>query len=699
MSIVRTLNPQVLFALVLALGALPATAGTLQDIEVQTLPGDQVVLRLKLDGPAPTPMAFTIDNPARIAIDLMDTTVGLKERRKEISVGQVRSVSAAEAQGRTRVVVNLAGLIAYDARAEGNTVVLTLGANQNAAAGAAPTVQGARPSAPRERRVENIDFRRGDLGEGRIIVKLSDPSTPVSVREESSKIYVDFGGATIPPNLMQRYDVVDFATPVRTIDATRDPSGTRLVIQASGKYEQLAYQSDNLFTLEVKPPQADPDASPRDKEYTGDRLTLNFQDIETRAVLQIIADFTSMNVVVSDAVKGNVTLRLQNVPWDQALDLILKSKGLGMRSNGNVVLIAPAAEIAEREKQELESQRKVEELSNLRAEFVQINYTKAGEMLDLLKSKDNSLLSARGNVSVDTRTNTLLVMDTEERLADIRRMIRRLDVPVRQVLIESRVVVASDDFSRELGARLGLTGNKDRNGGWTVPGGSTIYTSGSSNGTVSWSNFQNAGTDFPISDGFNVNLPVAQPAGSIAFAIVDPNYRVDLELSAAQAEGRGEVVSSPRVVAANQREAIVEQGVEIPYTEASSSGATTVNFKKAVLSLKVTPQITPDDRVIMDLEVKKDTVGQNVPSATGGFIPSIDTREINTQVLVDNGQTVVLGGIYETERGKSVTKVPLLGDIPGLGILFRQTLTTNNKAELLIFVTPKIIKDSVALNQ
>jgi type IV pilus assembly protein PilQ len=699
MSIVRTLKPQVLAALVLAIGALPATAGTLQDIEVQTLPGDQVVLRLKLDGPAPTPMAFTIDNPARIAIDLMDTSVGLKERRKEISVGQVRSVSAAEAQGRTRVVVNLAGLIAYDARAEGNTVVLTLGASQVAGAAAgAPAVQGARAAAPRERRVENIDFRRGDLGEGRIIVKLSDPSTPVSVREESSKIYVDFGGATIPPNLMQRYDVVDFATPVRTIDATRDPSGTRLVIQASGKYEQLAYQSDNMFTLEVKPPQADPDASPRDKEYTGDRLTLNFQDIETRAVLQIIADFTSMNVVVSDAVKGNVTLRLQNVPWDQALDLILKSKGLGMRSNGNVVLIAPAAEIAEREKQELESQRKVEELSNLRAEFVQINYAKAAEMLDLLKSKDNSLLSARGNVSVDARTNTLLVMDTEERLADIRRMIRRLDVPVRQVLIESRVVVASDDFSRELGARLGLTGNHDQNGGWTA-GGTTVYTSGTSNGTVSWSNFQNAGTDFPISDGFNVNLPVAQPAGSIAFAIVDPNYRVDLELSAAQAEGRGEVVSSPRVVAANQREAIVEQGVEIPYTEASSSGATTVNFKKAVLSLKVTPQITPDDRVIMDLEVKKDTIGQNVPSATGGFIPSIDTREINTQVLVDNGQTVVLGGIYETERGKSVTKVPLLGDIPGLGILFRQTLSVNNKAELLIFVTPKIIKESVALNQ
>jgi type IV pilus assembly protein PilQ len=693
MSIVRTPKPQVLLALLVTLGALSAAGGTLQDIEVQTLPGDQVVLRLKLDGPAPTPMAFTIDNPARIAIDLMDTSVGLKEKRKEISVGQVRSVSAAEAQGRTRVVVSLASLIAYDARAEGNTVVLTLGASPTSAA-AAPTVQGARASAPRERRVENIDFRRGDLGEGRIIVKLSDPSTPVSVREESSKIYVDFGGATIPPNLMQRYDVVDFATPVRTIDATRDPSGTRLVIQASGKYEQLAYQSDNMFTLEVKPPQVDPDASPRDKEYTGDRLTLNFQDIETRAVLQIIADFTSMNVVVSDAVKGNVTLRLQNVPWDQALDLILKSKGLGMRSSGNVVLIAPAAEIAEREKQELESQRKVEELSNLRAEFVQINYAKAGEMVDLLKSKENSLLSPRGNVSVDMRTNTLLVMDTEERLADIRRMIRRLDVPVRQVLIESRVVVASDDFSRELGARMGVTGHNFTNGG-----NSAFVTSGSVEGSVSWTQALLTGSPFIVNDGFNVNLPVAQPAGSIAFSFLDPNYRLDLELSAAQAEGRGEVVSSPRVIAANQREAIVEQGVEIPYAEASSSGATTVNFKKAVLSLKVTPQITPDDRVIMDLEIHKDTVGQNVPSATGGFIPSIDTREISTQALVDNGQTIVLGGIYETERGKSVTKVPLLGDIPGLGVLFRQTLSTNNKAELLIFVTPKIIKDSVALNR
>ena len=690
MSTARTPSFRAIFAAACLAAALPAGAAQLQDIEVQTLPGDQVVLRLKMDGPAPAPMAFTIDNPARIAVDLPDTTLALKERRKEISVGQVRSVSAAEAQGRTRVVVNLGQLVAYDAKAEGNAVVLTMGGARPAGGMAAsPTATGAVRAAPRERRIDNIDFRRGDQGEARIIVKLTDPSTPVSVREESNRIFVDFGGAALPQALMQRYDVVDFATPVRTIDATRDPTGTRLVITASGKFDQVAYQSDNMFTLEVKPPMADPDAAPREKEYTGDRLTLNFQDIETRAVLQIIADFTSMNVVVSDTVKGNVTLRLQNVPWDQALDIILKSKGLAMRSNGNVVMIAPSAELAEREKQELESQRKVEELTILRAEFVQINYAKASEIVELLKNKDNSLLSPRGSVTVDERTNTLLVMDTEERLADIRRMIRRLDIPVRQVLIESRIVVASDDFTRELGTRWGVSYIRPDSDGrqWT--------TSGSTEGLTSVQNAFNNGDDFNVNDGMNVNLPVVNPAGSIAIGILAPTYNVNLELSALQAEGRGEVVSSPRVITSNQKEASIEQGVEIPYTEASSSGATTVSFKKAVLSLKVTPQITPDDRVIMDLEVHKDTVGEQVPSAQGGFIPSIDTREVNTQVLVNNGDTVVLGGIYETERGKTVTKVPLLGDIPGLGVFFRNTIEVDDKSELLVFITPKIIKDAI----
>jgi type IV pilus assembly protein PilQ len=694
MSTARIPSPRAFLAAACLAAALPAGAAQLQDIEVQTLPGDQVVLRLKMDGPAPTPMAFTIDNPARIAVDLPDTTLALKERRKEISVGQVRSVSAAEAQGRTRVVVNLGQLIAYDAKAEGDSVVLTMGGARPAGGMAAnPTTASPARAAARERRIDNIDFRRGDQGEARIIVKLTDPSTPVSVREESNRIFVDFGGAALPQALMQRYDVVDFATPVRTIDATRDPTGTRLVITASGKFDQVAYQSDNMFTLEVKPPMSDPDAAPREKEYTGDRLTLNFQDIETRAVLQIIADFTSMNVVVSDTVKGNVTLRLQNVPWDQALDIILKSKGLSMRSNGNVVMIAPSAELAEREKQELESQRKVEELTVLRAEFIQINYAKASEIVELLKNKDNSLLSTRGSVTVDERTNTLLVMDTEERLADIRRMIRRLDIPVRQVLIESRIVVASDDYTRELGTRWGVSYIRPDSDGrqWT--------TSGSTEGLTSIQNAFNIGDAFEVNDGMNVNLPVVNPAGSIAIGVLSSNYNVNLELSALQAEGRGEVVSSPRVITSNQKEASIEQGVEVPYTEASSSGATTVSFKKAVLSLKVTPQITPDDRVIMDLEVHKDTVGEQVPSAQGGFIPSIDTREVQTQVLVNNGDTVVLGGIYETERGKTVTKVPLLGDIPGLGVFFRNTIQVDDKAELLVFVTPKIIKDAVTVTK
>ena len=695
MSTARIPSFRAILAAACLAAALPAGAAQLQDIEVQTLPGDQVVLRLKMDGPAPAPMAFTIDNPARIAVDLPDTTLALKERRKEISVGQVRSVSAAEAQGRTRVVVNLGQLVAYDAKAEGNAVVLTMGGARPAGGMAAnPTATSATRAAPRERRIDNIDFRRGDQGEARIIVKLTDPSTPVSVREESNRIFVDFGGAALPQALMQRYDVVDFATPVRTIDATRDPTGTRLVITASGKFDQVAYQSDNMFTLEVKPPMADPDAAPREKEYTGDRLTLNFQDIETRAVLQIIADFTSMNVVVSDTVKGNVTLRLQNVPWDQALDIILKSKGLAMRSNGNVVMIAPSAELAEREKQELESQRKVEELTILRAEFVQINYAKASEIVELLKNKDNSLLSTRGSVTVDERTNTLLVMDTEERLADIRRMIRRLDIPVRQVLIESRIVVASDDYSRELGTRWGATGLKDTDNNPATLS-RDYMVSGNLNGITEIANFYHAGDSLTTGEGMMVNLPVVNAAGSLAIGVLGDNYNVALELSALQAEGRGEVVSSPRVITSNQKEASIEQGVEIPYTEASSSGATTVSFKKAVLSLKVTPQITPDDRVIMDLEVHKDTVGEQVSSAQGGFIPSIDTREVTTQVLVNNGDTVVLGGIYETERGKTVTKVPLLGDIPGLGVLFRKSVEVDDKSELLVFITPKIIKDAI----
>ncbi|HWP94275.1 MAG TPA: type IV pilus secretin PilQ [Gammaproteobacteria bacterium] len=675
-------------------------AGELRDIEVVTLPGNQVELRLKLSGPAPEPVTFTIDNPARLAIDLRDTRLALKDRSVDIGIGVVRSVSAAEAQGRTRVVVNLASVIPYQTRVQDDMLIVSLGVTPATTAASTFGPSGNQPLAapaavPRDKRVANIDFRRGEFGEGRVVVTLTDPATAVDVREEANRVIVDFRNAQLPPELLRRFDVMDFATPVRFIDATREGQGSRLVVTAAGRYEQLAYQSDNVFTLELKPvTEEEEEAARREKEYTGERLTLNFQDIETRAVLQIIADFTGMNIVVSDSVRGNVTLRLQNVPWDQALDIILRTKGLAMRQNGNVMLVAPAAEIAERERLELESQQQIRQLEPLRAEFIQINYAKAAEIAKLIGKGggETSMLSERGALSVDERTNTLLVQDTESRLTDIRRLIRKLDVPVSQVLIESRIVIANDDFTRELGTRFGVNA-------FELNQNELISTSGSINGTTNINNgfLGGTGINLPGDDRLNVNLPVANPAGRIAFAVLGSDYLVDLELSALQAEGRGKVVSSPRVITANQREALIEQGVEIPYQESSSSGATTTQFKKAVLSLKVTPQITPDDRIIMDLEIKKDSVGQQVPSATGGFVPSIDTREVTTQVLVDNGNTVVLGGIYETEQLHTVSKVPLLGDIPLLGALFRTTRNTADKAELLVFVTPKIVKEGANL--
>ncbi len=532
-------------------------------------------------------------------------------------------------------------------------------------------------------------------------MELSDPRTTVDVREEGGRIVVDFKDTALSSELVRRLDVTDFATPVSTVDAIRFNQDARLIVSASEAYDQVAYQSDNMFTLELKRPTEGPEAvSPFDerKEYAGERLTLNFQDIETRAVLQLLADTSQLNIVVSDSVRGNVTLRLQNVPWDQALDILMTTKGLDMRRNGNVIIVAPAEEIAAREKAELEAMQQIQELEPLRSEFIQVNYAKAGDLASLISADNvNSLLSERGSVAIDVRTNTLLVQDTVDRLADVRRLVATLDIPVRQVLIESRIVIVNDDFSRELGVRLGYTYVTDNSSDGLI---SVTGTSAGSEAIVSSAldNLQSTGQPFPvtvggINDRYNINLPVANPAGQFALAILDSDYLVDLELSALQAEGRGEIISTPRVITANQKEARIEQGVEIPYQESASSGATTTQFKKAVLSLTVTPQITPDDRIIMDLIVNKDAVGELVASATGGRVPSIDTREVVTQVLVNNGETVVLGGVYETERRESQSKVPFLGDLPGIGALFRSTTNTNNKAELLIFVTPKILRE------
>ena len=692
----------------------------LEAIDVQPLPGQQVELKLKLSGAAPQPMSFTIENPARISLDLPNTALALSSRRQEANVGALTSILTAEANGRTRVVLNLNQMVPYDTRVEGDSVYVRIGQAPGAAAapafaaqpGPAPRSAGAASTAANasaDRSIRNIDFRRGANGAGQIVVDLSDPRTTVDVRQEGGRIVVDFQNTTLPQDLMRRLDVTDFATPVFTVDALRANRDARLVVTAAAEYDQLAYQSDNMFTLELKPPApkqaaATPGVYDEKREYSGERLTLNFQDLETRAVLQLIADFSGLNIVVSDTVMGSVTLRLQNVPWDQALDIVMTTKGLDMRRNGNVIIVAPAEEIAAREQKALEAVKSLETLEPLRSEFIQVNYAKASELADLMKGTGGkSLLTQHGSVAIDARTNTLLVSDTATSLANIRKLVTTLDIPVRQVTIETRVVIVNNDYSRQLGVRFGTNVVKNRNNGQGLmsmtgnsAGSGTIVESGISNINANGSPFPVSIP--PINQRYNVNLPVANPAGSVALAILDSDYLVDLELTALQAEGEGRVVSTPRIVATNQREARILQGTEIPYQESASSGATTTQFKEAVLSLTVTPQITPDDRIIMDLKITKDSVGVEVSTATGGKVPSIDKRELITQVVVNDGETVVLGGVYETELRKTVSKVPVLGDIPGLGYLFRSKSKVDNNKELLIFVTPKILRDGARVN-
>jgi len=664
----------------------------LESIDVQTLSGQQVQLKLHLSGPAPEPLPFTIDKPARIAFDLMNTTIALPSRRIDVRSGGVDTVLAAEANGRTRLVVNVDSLMPYTTRVDGNIITVMLGAQGAEPTGATSAVARAGASqsvSGTDRSIRTIDFRRGSDGTGRVIVQLSDPRTPV----------VDFANTLMPKNLLRRYDVMDFATPVQTVDAVRVDGSSRLVITAQGDFEQLAYQSDNQYTVEIKPSLKRASGDEK-KEYSGERLTLNFQDIDVRSVLQLLADTSGQNIVVSDSVTGNLTLRLQNVPWDQALDIVLRTKGLDKRRQDNVIIIGPTEELAAREKSELAARKDLQELAPVRTEFLQVNYAKVADLQKLIRASNNprdSMLSARGSLSIDERTNTLLVQDTADRLTDIRRLVQTLDVPIKQVLIEARIVVVSDTFERDLGARFGVTSatKNGSNGLLAITGTGTGAATMTSSAAT---NLQTTGTVYPVTappllNRYQVNLPAANTSGSIGISLLGGSYLVDLELSAAQNEGKGEVISSPRVITANQKQATIMQGVEIPYQESASSGATTTQFKNAVLSLKVTPLITPDNRVVMDIDVSDDSVGQLVQSATGGSVPSIDTRQIVTQVLVNDGQTVVLGGILETTKTKSVDKVPYLGDIPVLGNLFKSTTNINNKTELLIFITPKILRE------
>jgi type IV pilus assembly protein PilQ len=691
----RVLKISLVGIILLSLGTNSVIAKSLIGLDYSVLTGNVVQLVFTFDEDAIEPRTFTTDQPARIALDFAGTSNKLKQRNFQVGIGNIQSIISAATNDRTRVVLNLTQTTEYSTEVSGNQMTLTLvGSNQldnvenNAQLSPTNNASLTDSTIGIAKGITNIDFRRGKNGEGRIIVNMTNSSISTDVWRENNTVYVEFVSSQLPKELQRRMEVEDFATPISHIDTTQEGANIRMVITSDGDFEHLTYQTDLIYTIEFAPiSKAAKEQKKRDKfGFTGEKLSLNFQDIEARSVLQLLADFTGLNLVVSDSVTGNLTLRLKNVPWDQAMDIILKTKGLAQRRSGNVILIAPTDEIAAREKLELESRKQVEDLERLRTEFIKVNYAKAKEMADLLNQKDNSILSVRGSVSVDVRTNTLLVKDINSSLTSVRRLLAELDIPVRQVLIESRVVVANDDFSKELGARFGVT-STDAN---PTPG-TSATTSGSLPGVT---DAENGGLFNLGGGGLNTNLPAQNAAGTFALALakLPLGTLLELELSAAQIEGRGEVVSSPRVITSDSHTARIEQGVEIPFFSVSD-GQATLSFRKAVLSLEVTPQITPDDRVLMDLEVHRDTQGSLVTFGTANIsAPTIDTRQVQSQLLVDNGQTVVLGGIYETTQSNSVTKVPLLGDIPILGRLFRTTRNVDNRSELLIFVTPKILQ-------
>ena len=684
-----------------------AWAVKLVGLESSSLPGDALEIKFQFDSAPPIPAGYTIESPARIALDLKGVETTLKEKYHSLGNGNVRSATIMGAGDRTRVIINMSSLVAYETEVVGNTLLVRVGQSlqpSNAPVAVSSVASKITSTSSVESSITELDFRRGEQGEGTVMITVSDPSATIDLREEAGNIVVEFVGVTLPEALMRRLDVIDFATPVSTIDAISESGNAKISIDAKGDYEYLAYQTDSQFTISVKPV-APEDLERKRKEkfqFTGEKLSLNFQDIEVRSVLQLIADFTELNLVASDTVAGRITLRLQNVPWDQALDLILKTKGLDKRKVGNVMLVAPADEIAAREKLELEANKQVEELAPLHTEYLVVNYAKALKIQELL-TLETGFLSSRGSVSVDERTNTLIVQDTATKLTEIRFMLEQLDIPVRQVMIEARVVIARTDAAEELGVQWGILGvNEDISSGVNSSGDTVFFTDqmsligGSRVGlesnvtSISTKDDNGAGTFSIGSNNLALNLGVTNEAASrISLGFFDSSTGlIDLELSALEAEGKAEVVSTPKVLTADQQTARIASGKEIPYQEASASGATTTSFKEAVLSLEVTPQITPEGRIIMDLQINQDTVG-DIDDASN--IPIISTNEIKTSVIVDNGQTVVLGGVFQSEELENVTKTPFLGDLPVIGRLFRRNINSIQKSELLIFITPKII--------
>ncbi len=689
-----------------------AYANTLESIKTIPLSGNKLQVILGFSTPPAKPLGFTVDNPALIALDLKNTHIGLPKREYSIDIGDVRSLDLAEAGNRTRLVFNLNGPVPYETRIEGNNLLVTLGVAPNAMMANTKSVAkmhfaSTGALAVQSNVIQAVNFTRGKSGDGLITLRLSNPNQAVDVTQRAGKIVVIAYNSRLPKKLQRRMIVTDFGTPVDTIDARQTGRNTEITVSTHGQYKQIAYQVGHRFTLDIQPLNPVTASGQLAKpEYTGQRISLNFQNIPIRSVLQLLADFTGLNIVVSDQVKGNVTLRLKNVPWDQALALILQSNGLAERRSGNVILIAPANVLQKQEQEQIAARKALEQLAPLHTEIFQIRYAKATEIASLLKQIQSSLgggkavasgagtngvagLTARGSVVADTRTNTLIVRDTSQGLADVAKLIQRLDVPVKQVLIAARIVNAQQNFSRDLGVNFGVANQGGFNSGSSqysingnvAPVNGTASTAGALPG--------NAGSNL-----FSVNLPAAAPTSAFGFAIakLGSTFNLNLEISAAEQEGIVRDIANPRVITANDQQATITSGVQIPYQQASSSGATNVSFKTAALELQVTPHITPNDRVLMNLTVSNDSVGN-----TYSGVPSINTQAVTTQVMVDNGQTLVLGGVYQDNKSHTVNKVPFFGDLPVIGNLFKENINKNKKSELLIFITPKIINSNLSL--
>ncbi|MGB7597889.1 MAG: type IV pilus secretin PilQ [Gallionella sp.] len=648
------------------------------------------VIKVELKQPlAKLPAAFTINTPPRIAFDFPNTANGTGKSVQDFSAGNLRSANIVQAGNRTRLVVNLDQMLTYDSKIDGKNLMITLHEKSPDLMASKTSRFAEAKEGAQKHELRDIDFHRGANGEGRIEVDLSDPGIGIDIKQQGTSLIVNFLNTSLPRNLQRKLDVVDFATPVQGVDTFAQGDNVRMVIEPKGNWEDSAYQTDDKFIVEVRPVAATAEpgkgGAPR---YTGDKLTLNFQKIDVREALNVIADFTGTNMVISDTVSGNITLRLKDVPWDQALDIILQSRGLDMRKIGNVIQVAPRAEIAAKEKLELTSRQEISELQDLRTESFQISYQKADAIAALLTSDKQRILSKRGSAVVDARTNTLFVQDTSDRLEEARKLIKQIDVPVRQVMIEARIVEATDDFSKNLGVNLGYSSNDSFNVG------NAQGNIGASTAVMGAGNNANLTATSPSVTAPNVNLPSAGTAGTFSMLLFNSSMSkiLSLQLTALETDSKGKIISSPRVVTSDQTAATISSGTEIPYQQASSSGATNVAFKDATLSLTVKPQITPDDNIIMDIQVNKDSVGQLYAG-----VPSINTNKVTTQVLVENGGTVVIGGVYTQQQSDGVNKVPLLGDVPLLGYLFRSNSKLDNKDELLVFITPKIIKDAMSL--